>query len=321
MGDSVEPNVSANAPYSRGAPITSIMRLPNVLCSGGQTGRADSCINLLPCPENADSYAQEISMITQGCHNVAKFSSVNEWRYADRRCAQRILDFLYLGPHSAVRDHDFLRSQGITMIISVRDSRLSQIPLISIERAAKDLSIGNAYIDVSSPADIHHKFPDFIRLVNDHLLSVYHSQTQGVLQCGQPPLDPSVLVRGKILATCETGNYLSAALVAAYIISVYGADVGQTVEFLNLKRFCIALDVPIRNALVVWGDLVRARASVAQSTARGAIAADPPASSKRSLEAFRDENGPGTEGSTTGLYRSEGRAGSAPFRDIDDGML
>jgi hypothetical protein len=61
---------------------------------------------------------------------------------------------------------------------------------------------------------------------------------------------------------CETGNDRSAAVVAAYLMAMYGLDTVQAVQFMQLQRFCVALGDDFKFQLQTYGDILRARGDV-----------------------------------------------------------
>ena len=65
-----------------------------------------------------------------------------------------------------------------------------------------------------------------------------------------------------MLVVCETGNDRSAAVVAAYLMAMYGLDTVQAVQFMQLKRFCVALGDDFKFQLQAYGDILRARGDV-----------------------------------------------------------
>lgn len=210
-----------------------------------------------------DLTSDDLKIITGGKVQEASDNYKNTWKYEDRRKAQPILDFLYLGPLAVVRDHEFLRQQGITMLLTVRDASMSHLRLIAVEKAAAELNLQIENVDVASKTQLIHDFPPTIAKINDHLLRVYRSQLQAVNDAGNVAIDTSTFRRGKVLVFCETGNERSAVVVAAYLMAVYGTDMVSTVQFISAQRFCATFDEDMKHLLRTFGDILEARRMVA----------------------------------------------------------
>jgi hypothetical protein len=183
---------------------------------------------------------EEIELITQNQPQLAPRSE--DWTYESRRQAQPILSFLYLGPVSAVRNAAFLCDHGITMLLAARDVRQAAARLLAVSKTAADLGIASDTVDVSGRAELISAIPQAIGKINAHLLAM-----RG---------------RGKVLVCCETGNERSAALVAAYLMTMYDADLVGALQFVHYKRFCANFDDDIKFLLRGYGDLVAARRMV-----------------------------------------------------------
>jgi hypothetical protein len=164
------------------------------------------------------------------------------WTYESRRQAQPILPYLYLGPASVARDHAFLRGAGITMLLAARDTRQAQARLLAVGNSARALGMAADYVDVSGRQELISAIPLAVGKINAHLL-----EREG---------------RGKVLVCCETGNERSAALVAAYVMTMYDADLGQALGFINCSRFCSNFDDEIKFLLRSYGDIIAARRMV-----------------------------------------------------------
>ncbi|KAF5671357.1 tyrosine phosphatase [Fusarium circinatum] len=257
-------NAVPSAPYVRRAPSPPFIHIPPT----GQCGVSAAPI-LLPSYEHVDSSqltAHDVKIITQNMQQIATDRAA-DWSYEQRRDAQKLVDFLYLGPNSTAKDIKRLQEEGITMIAVTRDARMAGVKLMGVEKAAKTLDIEVRYIDLEGNDKLISSFPDIIRLINDHLLSVYHSQAKGRNKNGELLVDPSSFRRGKVLLTCETGNDRSAAIAAAYIMAVFGKDMITAVQFISIQRFCCAFDEDTKRKLQCWEDILRARSQVAMEQA------------------------------------------------------
>lgn len=250
-------------------------------------------------PRNLTS--DDLKIITGGKTQEASDNYKNTWKYEDRRKAQPVLDFLYLGPLAVVRNHDFLKQQGITMLLAVRDASMSHLRLIAVEKAAAELNLQAEYVDVASRTQLIRDFPLIIAKINDHLLRVYRSQLQAVNDAGNMAIDTSTFRRGKVLVFCETGNERSAVVVAAYLMAIYGTDMVSTVQFISAQRFCATFDEEMKHLLRSFGDILEAQRMVStgsqqvdtkQTTSAPAVfdtsAVPTPVSKKRGIDDTMD---------------------------------
>lgn len=285
-------------------------------------------MELLPSFKNIDPTqltSVDLQIITRNAKQIA-LDRAADWEYENRRLAQAVVDFLYLGPTSVVRDHGFLQREGITMMLVVRSSGMAETKPLSVEKASGVLGIPANYVHVDGPQDLIHAFPEIISLINKHLLSVYHSQSRGGEKDGQISVPQGGFRPGKVLVTCESGNYRSAAVAAAYIMAIFGMGMIPTLQFIGLQRFCCAFDEETKRILQSWEDILLARSTVAQqmqhqmstvsqdqqtsSTVDGGASLVPPGKktvgSKRGLDDMMDIESDSCED-----------AGEAPIVDLD----
>lgn len=237
---------------------------------------------LAPSPDSVASgslTAQDLHIITNGQTQHASNPSETNWRYEDRRRAQAVLDWLYLGPSAAARDRAFLRREGITMLLAIRDGSMAQIQMLSIDKVSAELGIEAAYVDVPERPDLVRFFPAAVAKINEHLLRVHHhhhrAQAQAQAPDGQMVIvnnnndntnnnDKETSRRGKVLLFCETGNERSAAIAAAYLMALYGCPMVTAVQFVSARRFCINLNEDIKYQLRAFGDILVAERMTAQ---------------------------------------------------------
>ncbi|KAH7134609.1 hypothetical protein B0J13DRAFT_625823 [Dactylonectria estremocensis] len=262
--------------------------------------------------------SRDLDIITQNAKQVATDRAA-DWSYEQRREAQPLLDFLYLGPNSVVRDQAFLQREGITMLLVARDARMANTPLISVEKASHALGLQVHYVDIEGPHHMVSAFPGIICAINDHLLAVYHSQRQN--EDGCIIADSSTFRRGKVLITCETGNDRSAAIAAAYIMAIFGKGMVTTLQFICIQRFCCCFDEDVKRKLQSWEDILRARSQVASSSRETAtLAFGPPLNTshaKRQIDEFMDMDRSDYTANTDEADRDrfEGRIAFIPFVD------
>lgn len=234
-----------------------------------------------------------------------------DWKYESRRKSQVILPFLHLGPSSSARDIEALRVEGVTMLLVVRNSMMAQV--MSGERAAKQLKIQLVTIDVAGHQELIAAFPRVIKVINDHLISSYRRfAREDDDQVGRS-------VWGKILVFCESGNERSAAVVAAYLMSMFALDMTSAIQFVQSRRFCVAYDDGLKNLLQAYGDILRARRAV--SCAISAHPQQVTLPTKRLRDDDEDMDMDMGDGlsmhQAADVERFLGRGSHAPFHDVE----
>ncbi|KAK0619951.1 protein-tyrosine phosphatase-like protein, partial [Immersiella caudata] len=234
----------------------------------------------------------DISIITQNKAQIASDQS-NGWQYESRRVPQRILDFLFLGPASAARDHEFLTKEGITMILGCRDTKF-QLGFASIQKAAVGLEIEARFVDViDGKAGFIKAFRDATGAINSHLLDVYWRQA--IADESDPSsiaIDSQNFRRGKVMVCCESGNERSAAIVAAYIMSVFNVDCVRAMQFVGLQRFCANFDDETKFVLKAYEDTLKAAEDVKNQLLafQNAVQTAPTQGAKRRIDDTMDED-------------------------------
>jgi len=259
--------VNPTARYER-APSPPYIEVP----IGSFVGAVDASVVMVPQFSDIDAgdlTEEDLKIITQGQAQSSN-GCTNTWKYEDRREAQPITDFLYLGPSSAARDGDFLRTHGITMVLACKDSQFGA-PMLGVQKVVGSMGIAFDSIDISpGNPDLVANFPIAVRKINDHLLSVYRRQAlnpatqeqQQAMPAGQMAIDQSKFRRGKVLVCCETGNGRSAAIVAAYLMAVLGADAVKAMTFVLVQRFSALFDDESKNHLLSYEDILKATRDV-----------------------------------------------------------
>jgi serine/threonine/tyrosine-interacting protein len=200
-----------------------------------------------------------LKIVTEGDHVAV---ATREWKYDWRRKAQPILAFLHLGPSAAARDTQYLKSEGITMLLVIRDTRSALASLLSGEKVANQLGIEAAAIDVSDYQELIAAFPRAIQTINNHLISEYRKYLPSGFNQENPPRK----TWGKVLVFCESGNERSAEVVAAYLMSMYGLDLITAIQYIQTQRFCVAFDDNMKNLLFNYQQLLEAKRTVAGAT-------------------------------------------------------
>ncbi|CAK7226986.1 hypothetical protein SCUCBS95973_006383 [Sporothrix curviconia] len=191
----------------------------------------------------------QLHQITGGYGRRESMNQNNNWMYEMRRDAQQVLPHLYLGPSNAARDRAFLRRAGITKVMAIRDSRLAEARLLVVEHVAKELGIESECVDVADTSALLRALTAAVQSINRHMLAM--------------PTDADGVSTGKVLVYCETGNVRSPPVVAAYLMSMYGKELLDTLRFVHKARFCISLDEEYKHMLQSFSDLLSAQRDVA----------------------------------------------------------
>ena len=268
-----------------------------------------------------------LKKVTYG--NFMTANNMLEWKYEQRRMAQQILPFLYLGPMAAARDKAFLQREGITMVLVVRNTMSAQAKLLGT-KAAEELGLASKMIDVAGNQELIAAFPKAIELINLHLSTMYQRDQARAAEGVSYSEGHQNVTPGKVLIFCETGNERSAALVTAYIMAMYATDLIKAIQIVQAQRFAVAFDDSLRNLLSTYEAILQARRDVIQAKSghtgpRGGAGFASSAtenvngagnSSKRSFDAAQGESmDVDEEDEVLDLRRFDGRAGPAPFQD------
>lgn len=294
------------APYSLRPPSPPSITIPIVPRHEG----GSELYTVTPSPDNLGAIeltTEELDIVTRGEPQKAVDLAAT-WSYEQRREAQSILDYLYVGPTRVVRDQAYLEKNDISMIIVVRDARMGPGGLRSVDQACEASGIEPYYVSLQNLQDFIHRLPDFIRRLNVHMLRLHYER--------QPAT--TVPRRGRILITCDTGNDTSAALAAAYIMAVFGTTMHQAVQFISIQRFCCTFDEETKRMLQAWEDILAAGAAVVAGNRMTASQHSAP-KQKRGHDAMMDAdpNMPGGGMSDiSDMERFSGRAAFAPFADV-----
>ncbi|KAL8745585.1 MAG: hypothetical protein Q9190_002297 [Brigantiaea leucoxantha] len=249
-------------------------------------------------------------------------NSMLEWRYGQRRTAQKILPFLYLGPATVAKDSDWLAREGVSMILAVRDTRAAGRGMM---RMAEGWTGVGETVDVDGNPGLIRAFPHGVKVINSYMENLWRQQQGGQIRNE---------TGGKVLVFCETGNDRSAAMVAAYIMVMYNVDVVTAVQVVQSQRFCACFDDVTKNLLRTWEEMLRAKRDVARDSTASQITQffepadsktlDPDGvhqrmvkmkPSKRTLDEVEMED-VDMDSESRGKGTEAGREGQAPFNDV-----
>ncbi|EON63672.1 hypothetical protein W97_02900 [Coniosporium apollinis CBS 100218] len=185
-------------------------------------------------PAGATDFTKHLDL-----HSLVSRGVMAEWTYVKRREAQQILPFLYLGPVYPAKDRDFLRAEGITMVLLLQSGSNMRGAI----KTADALGIAKKIIDIRDVQDLIPSFPRATRLINEHVA-----------------LTPG---NAKVLITCESGNERSAAVVAAYLMEMFqNVDHIVAMQLCQARRFCVNFDDALKMLLRSYHDILEAKRAV-----------------------------------------------------------
>lgn len=297
--------------YSDRAPSPPYITLHS---TGGREAGQDA-YTIWPCVANLSALhltREELRIVTRDQPQVAS-DGAGTWMYEQRRGPQPVLDYMSIGPTSGIRDHDYLRQNNVSMIVVVRDARMANMPSLSVTKACEAFNIEASFVNVNvdNPLHLIRELPEIIFKLNSHMISL-HNQSQA--ETGVPR-------SGHILVTCDSGNDRSAAIVAAYIMAVYGASMHKAAQFLHRRRFSCNFDEGTKRMLQTWEELLLAQAAVVADQQATQYGAAPPKSKRRLHDMLVPDIH--IQGATTCVSYDEDRFQErrfAPFRDSEVDM-
>jgi len=275
---------------------------------------------------------EDLHIITNNDAQIADDRSAM-WTYEMRHQAQRILDYLYLGPRTVVKDTAWLRDTGITMIVLVHDNGFGHLLKGFADKFTAGLDIETLLIPVAATHHLTASFNNITRAINQNLLSVYRQQAAGAGNAAGTMAIDNDAKRGKVLITCQTGNDRATVVAAAYIMSVFGVGMVDAVNFITAQRFCSNFDEEAKRSLCAWEAILSARRDVhraktpvpGEGSVSGGVEqlAVPPQGNgkKRRIEDTRDDDDMDMDDVSAGgnmdSDRYLGRSDFAPFVDVN----
>ncbi|PGH30687.1 hypothetical protein GX50_06551 [[Emmonsia] crescens] len=185
--------------------------------------------------------------------------SLMEWKYDQRREAQMILPFLYVGPTSAARDVEFVKREGITYLLGIRGPLPYHTRVVNADKCAAALGVKADNVVVADDQALIKSLPDIIRGINEHVCCcpVHHMDATTT-----PGKDVPSKPRKKVLIFCETGNERSAAVAVAYVIAILNYDVLSAFINVQGRRLCCNLPDSLKRVLQTFGSICTAKRDV-----------------------------------------------------------
>lgn len=238
--------------WSYRVPSPPHIRVPPPACN--KLGIPDLRIDQDPSNFDRTGFRNIEFLKTVSTDNIIRDNNYKDWKYEQRRAAQEVLPFLWLGPVAAARDSSFLQSQQISMILAMRNIQSGgAIRLMS--KAAIQLGIESRTVDVAGNYEVIPALLSGIEIINTHV-SDRHKKRQAETSF---PSNTSVSPPGKVLVYCESGNELSAILVAAYLMAIYSIDLVKAIQVIQAQRFCAPFDEGSKFLLRTFGDILQAQ--------------------------------------------------------------
>lgn len=174
---------------------------------------------------------------------VDKPGILSEWRYEFRRRAQQVDDYLWLGPLSFVKEQDFLVENNIFSIISIADPRM--VPAVIRH---KYIPSGRFHFQSFDPGNRQNPMSIVSRL-EEICKTIQNFESNKI----------------STLIFCESGNEASAIAAVAYIMYKYSLDLIQAAQFVQSKRFSIALDDTAKYNLKTFEDMCNAKRPILET--------------------------------------------------------
>ena len=300
--------------WSYGVPSPPHIRVPPPACN--KFGMPDLRMDQDPSTFDRTGFGNIEFLKTVSTDNIIRDSNYKDWKYEQRRTGQEVLPFLWLGPVAAARDTSFLQSHQITMILAIRNIQSWNAIRLS-SKAALQLGIESKTIDVAGNHDEISALIRGIEFINAHVSDMHkkrQAETSSLSNIGVSP-------PGKVLVYCESGNELSATLVAAYLMAIYSVDLVKAIQVIQAQRFCAPFDDASKFLLRTFGDILVAQRDSRQATTgaphkctagdRTQSMAIKARGSKRNLDDIYNEE---EDGEMDIEWDDEARKGYAPFQ-------
>ena len=292
---------------------------PNLNYEGGKP--VFTLTNAAPHVDVSGEFGNPVFIRALASHGAYHVNHLGlEWKYDQRRAAQKILPFLLLGPGTAAQDVNFVRTEGITLLVAVRSASAARLQarLLDPSKFASSAGLQTLTLDLDSPYHMITKLPRAIKAINDHLEQSCNSTLPTSLDD----------IPAKVLVFCESGNDRSAAVLTAYLMVLYGLGAVEAMQLVQSQRFCLAIEDGSKNMLQTFEDILKAKRDVAmeqnldvqlsqlETQEHHQISGGFRRVSKRRYDRANesDEDMEDRE-SDEGENDTEGRLGQAPFQD------
>ncbi|KAK9355341.1 protein-tyrosine phosphatase-like protein [Lipomyces doorenjongii] len=204
-------------------------------------------------------------------------SVIQEWRYESRRLAQQIYPHLWLGPRNVAKDEKFLQDNNVKLVLAITTPQAWEI-------------MKSRYADKSEYQGL--PVSNYIELVKSFPLA-------------KQLIDQTRDNGGSTLLYCETGNEKSAAVAVAYVMESNGWDLIRSIQFVQARRFCVALDDNMKFQLRSYETLCQAHQAVLTPSKRPDL--------RRTLDDLY--------GDSDEIDDEVDREGRAPFNDVDPNSI
>ena len=142
---------------------------PNLNYEGGKP--VFTLTNAAPHVDVSGEFGNPVFIRALASHGAYHVNHLGlEWKYDQRRAAQKILPFLLLGPGTAAQDVNFVRTEGITLLVAVRSASAARLQarLLDPSKFASSAGLQTLTLDLDSPYDMITKLPRAIKAINDH---------------------------------------------------------------------------------------------------------------------------------------------------------
>lgn len=256
MPETSNPSDADYAPPQQGwsyrVPSPPHIRVPPPTCN--KLGIPDLRIDQDPSNFDRTGFRNTEFLKTVSTDSIIRDNNYKDWKYEQRRTAQEVLPFLWLGPVAAARDTNFLQSHQITMVLAIRNIQSGDTIRLR-SKAALQLGIESKEIDVAGNHELISALLSGIEIINTHVSDLRKKRQA---ETSFPP-NTGVSPPGKVLVYCESGNELSAILVAAYLMAIYSIDLVKAVQVIQAQRFCAPFDDASKFLLRTFGDILQAQ--------------------------------------------------------------
>lgn len=301
--------------WSYRVPSPPHIRVPPPECN--KLGIPDLRIDLDPSNFDCTGFGNTEFLKTISADIFIRDNNYKDWKYEQRRTAQEVLPFLWLGPVAAARDTSFLQSHQISMVLAIRNIQSGEAIRLR-SKAALQIGIESKTIDVAGNHELIPALLRGIEIINAHVSDLHKKQQAETVFPSN--IGVSVSPPGKVLVYCESGNELSAILVAAYLMAIYSVDLVKAIQLIQSQRFCAPFDDASKFLLRTFGDILQAQRDSRRATTgaphkgtagdRSQSLAIKSKGSKRNLDETYNEE----EDGEMDIEWDEARKGYAPFQ-------